>query len=286
MATSVLQYAQLANVKTRIGITDTSSDTVLQNLCNQVNGEVERITGRVLGPYPLFSTTLNGNVSAGATSAVLTSATGLNVGDAIMFGPVTGTHEHAYVQAISSNTITLQTALVSAYGSGAAVERVHLFDGFWQPDGNVYDDGRTLLVPTGIVSLTSVEVTTYTGGPWYLIPASDWFLRPSARELDPGWPFMWVEMTNIPSAGNTTPMFYPGRDTVRLRGQMGFPAIPDEIVTVAEILVTNLYRTKGGAGANDQVSIGIEGERLLAETLASEEARVLALFERDEMFIV
>ena len=272
MPTTIGTYATLAALKPRLGLTGTSDDSVLQMLCDQVNGWIESKTGRILAPIPAFATTLAADASAGATSVSLTSATGLARGDALMFGPVSGTHEHGIVAAISGTTVTLQAALANAYSSGAAVERVQLFDGFSAQEG-----GRLMPISNGIVAATSVEVALYTGGPFSLIPGTDWYIRPTPLEREPGWPGTELWMTNIPSGGNTTPYFPPGFANVRVAGSFGWPAIPEEIASIAQIVTVSAWRNRS-AGGGDSVTVGLDGERTFERFLGYEDKRTLARF--------
>ena len=52
MATAIGSYATLANVKSRLGIAsaDTTDDTLLTRVCDQVNAYIESYTHRVLAP--------------------------------------------------------------------------------------------------------------------------------------------------------------------------------------------------------------------------------------------
>lgn len=51
-----LSYVTLALVKARLGITNTTDDTVLQSLCDQVNGFIESYCHRAIGPWATGST--------------------------------------------------------------------------------------------------------------------------------------------------------------------------------------------------------------------------------------
>lgn len=50
MATAIGAYATSAALKTRLSIADTTDDTVLGTVCDQVNQFIETFTGRVLAP--------------------------------------------------------------------------------------------------------------------------------------------------------------------------------------------------------------------------------------------
>ena len=51
-----LSYVTTATVKTRLGITDTTDDTLIGTLVDQVNAFVESYTGRQIGPWATAST--------------------------------------------------------------------------------------------------------------------------------------------------------------------------------------------------------------------------------------
>lgn len=156
----------------------------------------------------------------------------------------------------------------------------YLFDGWDAMEG-----GRVLLLPRGVVSLSLVENTTYTGGPYATVPATDWFLRPEAADLQPGWPYTELWMTNIPSPGNTAPAWYPGFATIRLTGVMGWPAIPDDIAALALNAVVGLWRAKASGGA-DVITIGLDGERTISRLFTSADWATLAKYTRREVSIV
>lgn len=61
MATATGTYATTADLKTRLGITDTTDDTLLGTICDQVNALVEGITGRILAPIASTAYTFDGS---------------------------------------------------------------------------------------------------------------------------------------------------------------------------------------------------------------------------------
>lgn len=61
MPTAVGTYATAAAVKTRLGITDASDDTLLGTLCDQMNQYIETKTGRVLAPVGSATYTFDGD---------------------------------------------------------------------------------------------------------------------------------------------------------------------------------------------------------------------------------
>lgn len=260
-------YATLTPAKLRLleaGVTDTSNDTLISELCDDVNSWIESRCQRVLAPIPAFGTTLNGGVSAGATSLVLTSVTGLHVGDDILVGLLTGTHESTNVLAITSLTVTI-VPLANAYSSAAPVQTVVVQDGF-----SALDYGMNLVYDPGLITLAAVETAPFTGGPFSRIVNGDWFLRPTPP--DPGWPFFEVLLTNVPSPSSTYPVFYPGYANIRLIGPgpctgaasassfTGWPAIEDTIKDIALKCVVSGFRGRASSGT-DTMTINIDGGR-------------------------
>lgn len=138
--------------------------------------------------------------------------------------------------------------------------------------------GTTLAFPRGIRALTKLEVKTHTGGPWNEIPSTDFFLQPDPCDLGPGWPYTEVQITNIPSAGTTTPYFYPGFDVVRLTGSFGWSAVPDEITDLALNLVVAKWRARS-AGGGDTFTIGADGERTFERMLSWQDRQTISRYK-------
>jgi hypothetical protein len=259
-------YATLAAAKLRLieaGVTDTSNDTLITELCGDVNSWIESRCQRVLAPIPAFGTTLNGGVSAGATSLTLTSVTGLHVGDDILVGLLTGTHESTNVLNIAGSVATV-VPLANAYSTLAPVQVIVVQDGF-----SALDYGMSLIYDPGLITLAAVETAPYTGGPFSQIVAGDWFLRPTPT--DPGWPFFEVLLTNVPHATTTYPVFYPGFANIRLIGPgpctgqtlanfTGWPAIEDAIGNIALKCVVTEFRARA-SGGRDTMTINVGGDR-------------------------
>lgn len=278
------QYARLAGVKIRMQqagqVFGANDDAILTILCQQVNGWLEATTGRIFQPYPAVNTTLNGAVSIGATQVTLTAPGTLAAGDALMLGPVSGTHEHGIVAAVSGSVVTLQAGLVNAYGNGASAQRCYLWDGF-----DTLEGGYILPVPNGLVSMTSLELAFYTGGAFNLIPATDWFLRPLPLDREPGWPATEIWMTDIPSSNNPQPLFMRGRANVRALCTPGWPSTPYELVALAEKLVVGAYRARGSGGGSS-VTIGTDGTRLIEQSMSAQDWRTLNHYTSKDAVIV
>ncbi len=279
MATAVGTYATLAGVKQRLDPNQGSqSDTLIQKLCDQANAWIESKTHRILAPVPAFSTTLNGAVSAGATTATLTTTSGLAINDELMFDLVTATpHESLTVLAINGNVVTFTTALVSGYANGKTVKRVLLLD------GKDAFEGRVLPYPRGIISITSLEVASFTGGPFNTIPMSDVDLQPEPPE--PGWPFTEIHMVDIPSANNPAPFWPDGYDNIRADALTGWPQVLDEIVDIATTAVIGAWRSRA-SGGGETYTIGMDGQRSFERALSYEQKRTLSRYELKSLEII
>jgi hypothetical protein len=182
-STAIGTYADVANVKTRLAITNATDDVRLQRFCDFVNAWIESKTSRILAP-----------VASG--------------------GPF-------------------------------------LFDGY-----DALERGSLLVINQGIRAITTLEVATTTGSAFNVVPPTDYFLRPTAQERDPGWPATELWMTDVPSAGNATPFFSPGFANIRISGPaggtLGWAREPDEIVGLAEKLVVEGWQSRLSGEKNRQ----------------------------------
>jgi hypothetical protein len=276
-------YANLADAKALLNETTVNAgrDALIQQMCDRWNGWMESKLQRSVAPGTLIATTVTSGGGAGSSAVTVGSATGIAAGDALGFGTVSGTHEHATVAAVAGNVVTLQSPLVATYGGGSAISRVLLWDGF-----NALEGGRLLEVPNGIIAMTALECAFYTGGPYSVIPTTDWFLRPLPMDREPGWPATELWMTDIPSTSNACPTFQPGRETVRAWGaQPGWPAMPVEIVQIALRLVVNNYRTRGSTGGIS-VAVGQDGERVIQRTLDDVDYRTIQRYAAKDVVII
>lgn len=204
MATAIGSYVTLAVAKARLGIpsADTTDDTLLTRLCDQVNAYIESYTGTVLAPIGTATYTFDGD------------------------------------------------------------ERVN---------------SRQLLIPRGVRTITLLENSAYTGGPYQTIPSSDYFLRPSNSDLNPGFPFTELVMTNVPSAGNPLPTFNPGLDNIRITGTWGWAATPDEIKEVAEVMLVRAWAGRQ-AGQTDQIGVSEGGMPIISRTVSLRDRETLNRF--------
>ena len=110
----------------------------------------------------IASTTLNGALGAAVTSAVVTAATNLSVGELIFLGdPSTANWEIVRIKAISGTTITFEEATRFAHANGAAVygQALQVFSAM-----DVRNYVRTRVVADNASSgqTVALEVTTTT----------------------------------------------------------------------------------------------------------------------------
>lgn len=276
MATAVGSYATLAAAKSRLGITDTTDDALIQSFCDQANMSVETYTGRILGPWPVASTGLFTAASAGATSITVGSGANLKAGMRLVVGTLNTSAQEAVTVASSyvagSTTVPLSapqgytsawSGLGASYASNSPVNTAYLFDGM-----DVLEGGRLVPLDRGWASVAQVRAGFYTGASLSLIPAYDWFLRPNDAEREPGWPYTELWMTDIPTSDNPVPLFQSsvqnGRAgffaNIELVGQPGWAAVPDDVAEVALNIAVALYRARGAGGA-DSFTIGEDGSR-------------------------
>lgn len=155
MTTATGTYATAATVKARLGITDTTDDTLLGTIVDQVNQFIESPhgCGRIIAPV------------ASATYLI---------------------------------------------------------------DGNGL---RRLSFPRGLRAVSELAIGDYTGDTRDVIASTDYFLRPLAQDRAPGWPAMWVELSDIPAGAHS--VFGAGYETVSITATTGWTAIPDDLADVA-----------------------------------------------------
>lgn len=211
MATATGTYITSTTLKRRLGITDSTDDTLIGEIVNEVNQFIETRTGRILSPV---------------------------------------TH----------------TAV--------------LFDGY-----DAIEGGRCLHIPQGIRSISLLEVTATTGGTFSTVPSTDYFIRPTAHERDPGWPGTEVWMTDIPSAANSLPVFLPGYANIRLTGTGGWAAVPDDIAAIAMRCGVSAWRGRSSSGTDD-FSAGTDGERTFSAALSGKDWKTLERYRVKTVHII
>lgn len=109
---------------------------------------------------------------------------------------------------------------------------------------------RSLYVPAGVQSVTSLEVATTSqpasGGTYTTVTAAHVLLRPLAMERRAGFPADTIVISDL----NTASWFSPGYNTVRATMTCGFAAVPAEIERLAVALVIRRFQARKGGQAD------------------------------------
>jgi hypothetical protein len=133
---------------------------------------------------------------------------------------------------------------------------------------------RVLLLPKGVRSISRLQNGAYTGGPLYDIPSTDYFLRPNGLDLQPGFPYTELIMTNVPTAGNALPRFCPGLSNIVITGLFGWFDTPDEIHEVAEVMAVRAWAARQ-AGQQDMIGDPSMGGVHISRTLLNRDKETL-----------
>jgi hypothetical protein len=306
MTTAIGSYATLAAVKSRLsGTFDSADDTLLGTLCDQVNAYIESASGcgRVIAPRPVGGGVASANeiqtVTLAKSAGVVTGGhwtltfngstttdlawdiTGANLQVALRLLPtinganVTVTGDGPYAVEFLGVFAGLAQSLMTADATGLTVApctatvvltstpqtALYYFDG---------DGSRVLFVDVRAVS--ELAVASQTGGSYSVVPATDYFLRPSALEREPGWPATRIELSDYPTGGYS--YFPPGYDTVRLKAVIGWPAIPDEITDVALTMVVRSWHARQ-SGQTDIVGNDETGAPIVSRYISGRDRETL-----------
>lgn len=108
----------------------------------------------------IVSTTLNGAISAGATTCVVTSATNIAIGDYLFLGHTTtpANYELARVKLVSGTTVTFEEAITNAHDNGALVTDQ---SESYNPVLDVSTDGRARVVVDNANSGQGIKVEVF-----------------------------------------------------------------------------------------------------------------------------
>ena len=107
----------------------------------------------------IANTTLNGAVSAGATTCIVTLATNIAIGDSLFLGhtTLTANYELVRVKAISGTTVTFEEACTNAHDTAALVTSQP--ERYWEPfDVSPYTRGRTVIDNAGNAQALRAQV--------------------------------------------------------------------------------------------------------------------------------
>jgi hypothetical protein len=120
----------------------------------------------------------------------------------------------------------------------------YLFDG---------DGLTTLYFPKGIRAITELKIGDHTGDTLDTLVAADYFLRPLTQDRPPGWPAMYVRLSDDPAGDHS--VFGEGFETVSMTCTAGWAAIPDDIIDVA---LTTAVRAWHGTQAGQTDIVGTD----------------------------
>jgi hypothetical protein len=127
------------------------------------------------------------------------------------------------------------------------------------------DGSRRLYFPRGLRSVTELKIGDYTGDTRDVIVATDYFLRPAAHDRKPGWPAMWIELSDLPAGDHS--VFAAGYETVSITATTGWNAIPDDIIDVALTTAVRAWHARQ-SGQADIVGSDETGAPLVSRYVA------------------
>jgi hypothetical protein len=115
----------------------------------------------------------------------------------------------------------------------------------------IYDSsslwGGTLV--EDIVSLTTLELATSTGGPFTALAGADWYLSPAIPES--GWPYTKLRLSDA----GAYRQFYSGYRVIRLTGAFGWPEVP-KLVELATLDLAREFYWQGRGGRQVGIEFG------------------------------
>lgn len=276
MTTAVGSYATTALVKARLsGTFDSTDDSLIGSLCDQVNQYIEspQGTGRVVAPRIVgtgvdsdneiqtvtitgtptggtFTLTWDGettgNIAYNAAAATVETAfealTSVGAGN----GTVTGDAGGPWTVEFTGDLAGENRDLIVADGallSGGTSPDVTVAQVSTPQEVTYYfdgDGGRILFLD--VQSVAEVAIAAATGSTYTALAATDYFLRPLVQDRDPGWPATRIELSDMPGGGYR--YFPSGYETVRVKAICGWSAIPDDLVDVAITMAVRAWHAR------------------------------------------
>jgi hypothetical protein len=110
---------------------------------------------------------------------------------------------------------------------------------------------RTLYIAQGVQSVTAVSYAKTSqpasGGTYTAITAANILLRPLAQVRRSGFPADTLVITDTDAIS----WFYPGYNTVKVNGTLGFATVPAEIERLAVAIVVRRWQARRGGQSND-----------------------------------
>jgi hypothetical protein len=112
---------------------------------------------------------------------------------------------------------------------------------------SLWRSGTTLV--EDIVSLTTLELATSTGGSYTVLAGTDSYLYPA--QPDAGWPYTELRLSNV----GAYQRWYSGFRVIRLTGAFGWPAVP-ALVELATLDLAREFYWQGRGGRQVGLEFG------------------------------
>lgn len=129
------------------------------------------------------------------------------------------------------------------------------------------EGGRYLYVPMGIRAITALAIGDYTGDTRDTLAATDYFLRPSTQDRLPGWPALYVLLSDQPAGSHS--VFPVGIETVSMTCTAGWAAIPDDLSGIADTTAVRAWHARQ-SGQADIIGNDETGAPLVSRFVAPE----------------
>lgn len=150
----------------------------------------------------------------------------------------------------------------SPYGCGRVVAPIS--SATYLLDGNGLSH---IYFPKGIRAVSALTIGDYTGDTLDTVTAADILLRPLDYERSPGWPAMYLYLSDYPVSTITRRTFPIGRANVSLTCTAGWAAIPDELTDVAVTTAVRAWHARQ-SGQQDIVGVDETGAPLVSRYVA------------------
>lgn len=99
-----------------------------------------------------------------------------------------------------------------------------------------------LYFPKGIRAVTALSIGDYTGDTKDLVDSADIFLRPLDQDRTPGWPALYLYLSDYPVSTTVARRVFPtARANVSLTCTAGFAAIPDDLSEMADAVASSTF---------------------------------------------
>lgn len=150
------------------------------------------------------------------------------------------------------------------------------FDG----DIDVADDRRSLYVPQGVRTITSLTVAPTTGSTPVSATASDLLILPRTHNRKPDWPGTEVRIIDYPT-GLVTYFTY-GYGNIVLVGDFGWASIPAKVSELATAVAVRIWHARK-AGQTDIIGSDETGAPVVTRYVSGEDKAFLRLYQRDRL---